>query len=150
MNFNRLFSSLKKANIFNLSLPWGNKLPLNAAMHFRVFKSRKAKPALLLMHFNSSILHVIWAVKWPKSSFLRWNNSPWWINLERSQLFFEPQRQGLTCVNVPERDYLLAPLPLERHSDLQQYSDDPCEVDITHDLRTDRNQFQSVLAKWSE
>lgn len=42
----------------------------------------------------------------------------------------------MTSLKVYGRAHLLAPLPLEGYGDFQQDSDDPREVDITHDLFT--------------
>lgn len=38
--------------------------------------------------------------------------------------------------------YLIAPLPLERHSDLEQNGYDPCKVDVTHNLKKKKTELQ--------
>ena len=45
--------------------------------------------------------------------------------------------------------YLIAPLPLERHSDLEQNGYDPCEVDVAHNLKMKKSEFQKP-AVWLE
>lgn len=39
------------------------------------------------------------------------------------------------AVAAPSSSYLIAPLPLERHSEFEQNGYDPCKVDVTHDLK---------------